>query len=32
LQTIDMSQMEFVSLTGITGRAGFNEDSMAASW
>jgi hypothetical protein len=32
LQTIDMGQMEFVDLSSITGRTGFNDGSMAASW
>lgn len=32
LQTINLSQFEFVSLAGITGRAGFNSNSLAASW
>lgn len=32
LQTISMGQMEFVDLSSITGRAGFNDGSMAASW
>lgn len=32
LQSIDLSQMEFVDLSSITTRAGFNENSMAASW
>jgi len=32
LQTISMGQMEFVDLSSITGRAGFDDDSMAASW
>ncbi|RZI86463.1 MAG: hypothetical protein EOP38_01320 [Rubrivivax sp.] len=32
LQSIDMGQMEFVDMTGITTRTGFNENSMAASW
>jgi hypothetical protein len=32
LQSIVLNQFEFVSLSGITSRPGFNVDSMAASW
>lgn len=32
LQTIDMGQMEFVNMGSITGRAGFDDNSMAATW
>lgn len=32
LQSITLAQLEFVSLAGITTRAGFNADSLAATW
>ena len=32
LQSINLGQFDFVSLNSITTRAGFNVDSMAASW